>query len=256
MSILTYLKATGKTFLHSFKFKLPFVFVLVYELLFVLGLALLSWVLAQVLGSIATNIGDVNPYQFGAETMTQMQTFLTNSVLAAVLFLFAVFIWYAIVQALCWGHILNKTFSAKAIARFVLMNIVWLIPWTLVSWFVIAGVKGNFAVTAVVVVSVLFVHLSWLYQRAVLSNGIKKSVSIAFNTGFGDVLTFIIPYLLALIVLWVWAQLWFVIVVLLQSRGILLEAGSAFTAVFLACVILAAFFAWLKFYFNFYSKIE
>ena len=143
MSFFSYLKSTGRLFLHSFKFKFSFVFVLIYEVLFVLGLALLSWVFAQVLGSIATKIGDVNPYAFGDATMSQMQTFLTNSILAAIIFLAAVFIWYAIMQVLCWSHVLNKKFSTRNILKFVWANCVWLIPWAVVGWLVLADGSGS-----------------------------------------------------------------------------------------------------------------
>lgn len=245
---MAYFKTLWQQFRDSFRCKNVFVYVFAYEVLFVLVLAVLSSVFVRALGAIAGLVPNVNLYALDAQVVSQMRAFFVNSLLVALAFLLVLFVAYSLIQMCAWARVLGKNVSGRFLVWCVWANSVWLLPWVLVSWFVIAGMRDQFAVLAFFVLSVLFVHLSWLYQRALLHHGIKKSVGLAFHVGFGQLGRFVGPYIIALAVLWVWAQAWAFVVFNLEKVGAFVAAPTSFTLVFLCCVVFAPYFAWLKFY--------
>lgn len=241
------LSAWWKPLRDSFRFRQSFLFVLAYEVLFVLGLAVLSSVFLRALGVIAESIRGITP-QSNLEVVSQMKFFFVNSVLAALLFFVAVFVLYALVQMLTWSRVLGRPVTARFLAWSVWANSVWLLPWACFAWLLVVGVRGEFAAPALFVLGGLFVHVSWRYQRALFQHGIKVSVGVAFSESFGKLASFLVPYLVALVLLWVWGQVWSMVVFGMERAGWLVIAPTPFLLVLLGCVVFAPYFAWLKLY--------
>jgi hypothetical protein len=238
---MPYWKSVGKVFLDAFRLDIRFVFVLVYDILFFLLLAGVGVLGGKALGSIASGFTGINTSIITAETAAAVKSFFVTSIAAILGFLALVFIIYAVLQALAWATIIQRRPTIKYLVQFFLLNFGWLIGWTAVGWFFTAGLQGGYVTAGVIVLAILFTHLTFVMQHAFVfeNKGIKASMGRAFSLGLGGIHRFIVPYLLAAAVFFIWAQLW---------RLVPVQTPSGFAFAALACIIFAPFLAWLKFY--------
>ena len=238
-----YLKNVWKSFISACKLDLRFIFVLLYEILFVLVVTGLLWLFLDVVYRLALTAKDLPTAAFTPANVDLLKQFYVNSVIAfIVLFILIVFA-YVIFQGLGWGQVLKKPLTPRFVWRFFLANLLWLVPWFLAAWFFIVAFQQTFVVWGMIIVAILFTHLTLLYQHELVAKGatIKEAISHAFSNGILGIHRFILPYVLATLVFLLWSQIW---------RFFNLQTPSIFTAVMLAGIIFAPFLAWLKFYMN------
>jgi hypothetical protein len=235
-----HLAKTWKAFRDSFKLGMPFLFSLASEILFFLALSGIAILSAKWLVSIGSSFTGFNPYDISDKTAAFASSFITQSLLAIGITLLLVFIVYTICQALSWNAIFSRKLSFRFIRRFFLLNVAWLIPWVIVAWFFVVGLQGKFAAFGLVFLAIMFTHLTFLLQHAFLmDHGIKQSMGIAFSVGIGSIHKFIVPYIFAAAVYFLWSLVWYAVP---KSNNL------GFSLVVLSCVIFAPYLAWFKFY--------
>ena len=220
---------------------MPFAIVLAYEIIFFLVVAGFLMLFRQVLINIATKFGGANPYAVSPEAVSAIKSFFYQSIAATLGLLLLIFIAYIILQGFAWLQVVGGKHSIRYFGRFVLVNLAWFIPWLVVMWFFIVGLQGSFAATGLIVLAILFTHLTFIMQHAFASDKsypIKKSMGKAFSIGIGKIHLFIIPYLLATIVFFIWSQIW----------RLIPQTNFNFALIVLATTVFAPFLAWFKFY--------
>ncbi|MBI4145095.1 hypothetical protein HY493_02710 [Candidatus Woesearchaeota archaeon] len=238
---MKYLASVWKVFIGTFKLKMSFMLVLAYEVLFFLAVAGFSMLLKKWLISIGTKYSSISAFLVTPENAAMVKGFFFDSIVAGLGFVVLCYVAYVILQAFSWRAVVGETPSTKFILRFAGLNVIWLVPWLLIAWFFIAGLKGNYAAGGLTALVILFTHLTLIMQHASAHDNkrVKESVVTAFTVGFGRLHKFIVPYLFATILFIVWSQLW---------RLIPQVTTMGFAAVLLLCAIFAPFTAWLKFY--------
>ncbi|MBI4151132.1 hypothetical protein HY492_03330 [Candidatus Woesearchaeota archaeon] len=247
------LKKIWRAYKDSYRFKLSFVFVYLYEVLFFLVVMGILYLFVDSLYRIALTFQQLTVAPASPELAAGMQAFLTQSVISTIGFFLLLCLAYTIIQSLAWAQVVGKKLSITFVLKFLGAHVLWGVPWAVLYWFFIVGLTPKFALYGIVILSILFVYLTFLFQHAfVRGKGIKESMAAAFSTGFGKLHLLALPMLLALLTGFVWMKVIEVILNLLAYIGvtaaILLTHATAFTAVVLACVVLAPFLAWLKFY--------
>jgi hypothetical protein len=237
---LSYLKQIKEAFFRSFKRGFSFLFVFLYEVVFILSTTVLAFFYAGVLGRIGTSFGSIGAYAITPEATAAVKSFLVNSLLATVVFLLLVLLLYTILQALSWQHVLRTKWSWAFLPRFLLLYLGWLTPWAVIFWFFVAGLRGTYAAYGLTILGILFIHLSFLFQQFVAKgDGFKKSVALTFSIGVGKIHLFLLPYAIGVVIWLLWSQLW---------RLLPQMSASPFALLAVLCLIFAPLFAWLKFF--------
>lgn len=238
---MNYLAGVWKTFIGTFRFRMNFLLVLAYEILFFLAVAGFGMLLKRWLISIGTKYSGISAFLVTPENAAMVKGFFFDSIIAGLGFVALCYVAYVILQAFSWRAVVGESPSTKFILRFAGLNIIWLVPWLLIAWFFIAGLKGNYAAGGVAVLVILFTHLTFIMQHTFAHNNkrVKESIATAFTVGFGKLHKFIVPYLFATVLFILWMQVW---------RLIPQVTTMGFAGVLLLCVIFAPFTAWLKFY--------
>lgn|GEM_PF-4445496 len=215
-------------------------FVLAYEILFVLLTAGLFLALGDVLDFIGDSLVSANPVLIQQQSTEALRAFFVNSILAIIGTLVCVFILYVIFQWFGWKTVVKK--PAK-FWKFFLLNLIWLASWLVFDWFIIIGLRGVYAVIGVTILASAFLHLTGILHRTYVAGEtqIGKAISKTFAIGFGKIHKFVLPYALAVIVFVVWSQVWILSPV---------DSTGGFALISLFCVVFAPFLAWYKFYLN------
>lgn len=232
---------TWKAFLATFRdLNLSFAFVLAYEILFFLSVTGFALIARHLLGNIGVAFAGVDVRYVTESTAAAVQSFFVQSISVFVGLMAAIFIAYVLFQGLAWFTVMHKKPTVKSIGKFYLANLGWCFGWGILMWFVIAGLRSGFAATAIIVLMCLSLHLTALMQHGFISGmGVRHAMGFAFSTGIGKIHTFIIPYVLAVLLFLIWSQVW---------RLIPLTQATGFAYVALVCLIFAPFLAWYKFY--------
>ncbi len=246
-----YFKKIWHAFKESFKFKLSFVFVVLYEVLFFLIVMGFIYLFIDVLYRIALSMQNFSALQ-AEELSVVMQSFLTKSIVTTVGFFLLICAAYAIIQSLAWAQVVDKKLSVKFVARFFGAQLLWALPWALLYWFFIVGLTQSFAIYGIVILSLIFVYLTFLFQHSLMHKGIKESMGAAFSVGFGKMHLLFLPMFIALATAFIWMKVIEVITNILAFTGVQaalsLTNATAFTAIVLSCIVLAPLLAWFKFY--------
>lgn len=240
---MKYFRKVWDAFIGTFKdIRIPFVIVIAYEILFFLAVTGIFFLFQEALMRVAQNFASVNPYSVSPENVSVMKSFFAQSIAVTVGLLFVIFVVYTIIQGLAWLQILERKHTLRYFTRFFLLHLAWLIPWLVIMWFFIVGLKGTFATVGLTILGILFTYLTFIMQHSFVRDphlGIRKALGAAFSIGIGRIYLFIIPLLLAAVVFIIWSQVWR-LVPQIENLG--------FGLIILASLVFAPFLAWFKFY--------
>lgn len=239
---MQYLHKIWKSFIDSFKYlRISYLIVIAYEILFFLAVVGIFILFQNILINIAANFSQINPYALSAENVSAMRAFFVQSIAATIGMLLLAFIAYVILQGFAWLQIVGGKHTWRYFWRFIVLNFAWLIPWVVLMWFFVTGLKGVHATVGLLVLAIFFVHLTFIMQHSFAKDpnlGIKSSIGKAFSIGIGKIHWFIIPYVLGFVVFMIWGQIW----------RLIPQTNPAFGLIILSLVIFAPFLAWFKFY--------
>jgi hypothetical protein len=112
------------------------------------------------------------------------------------IFLFSIFALsvFSLFKGLIWLKLNNKQFSGKFFKKYLLVNIIYLVPVSIISIFVLLKLKSNFLLFLIILVSL---HFHVLLSYFSIENKIKNSFKLAFKKGL-KIKSFMGPYIIIL----------------------------------------------------------
>ncbi len=236
----SYFKRKWKEFLNSFKLSTSFIYVLLFDVLYV-SLAILALV---VFGKLAQNLimklNALNLQEITNTTLMENQvktlTSVMNSLLIyTILLLLVLFILCIITRALIWNIVLNKKLTLKYLGKFSVLNLIWLL-W-IIPFILILSTKNPYSILiSSIILAILFIYFTFvLYTIFTKEVKIGKSLKLCFKLGAGKINLFLLPMLFAIVV--------FVLVNIIVVAANLIVQSSL-----IALILLLLYTAWLRFY--------
>jgi len=207
-----YLKDSIKTYVESFKNK-NILIVAALNVLFFLTTAIIVEIVKAISKQqmIKVNSLDISNLTLQSESQLQaiagtLKGFAIFAVLTALLFVVLLIINWSFFQGMIY-HILSKRkFSLKYFEKFLLLNLIWFIPWIAIFFIILFGVKAGYLVAAFYFLIGLFLHSSFvLYTLFVKGRKLKKMVHLKIS--IVKIYHFIIPYTLITITFMIISQL-------------------------------------------------
>ncbi len=218
--------APGKTsqdsldkFANSFKLGKEFVFIALFDALFYLSIFIFGWIF-----SILTKIqmGKLGLVQMDPVALTSIevlesniklaQLFITSLIIYVIIFLLLFIISYTLFKGLIWLTLLGKRPSLKYFKKFFFTNLIWAAIWIIPAILALFGLKPSYFTFVAILELLLYIHLtSILHYSFTEKQNLKKAYSRILPVGFGKIQSFIIPYVYALIVYIIVAQVFRII---------------------------------------------
>ena len=252
-----YFKKTFGDFFRSFtmlkdKFLLSWIYDAVFYAIIVLILTqILSLIKNQLLAILPLAMQSASSPDAAIGAAAAITTFLRTYTVLVVLIPLLVLAVYSLFKGVIWNGVAGEKFGInwKLGRKFFLTNLVWFavsIP-VFIFWpglLALVSVMYNAKWLSLIIVFVsalLYIHLlTTAHYSFAKTQNLGKALGSIFTLGFAKIRMFILPYLLATVVFYVWWQLWRIvggITTISEVRFIL------FTA-----IIFAPFFAWLRLY--------
>jgi len=234
-------KKHWQDFLASLKFRKEFALVMLYDVLLFVLLSILLLVFKNAAQGI---IGDLRGITLGTG-VTVGQVISYNEILGSVfttaiisiiaLWLLTVLV-HSISRGLIWLTLLDRPASLAFFRTFFFADLVWGTAWLVLILFVMASMQPIPGAYATLVLSMLYVHLTTVFQHSCAKTGqFRKPFSEAFSIGLGRLGSFVHAY--------VYLFIGYVIVSQLQR----VQQGTMLNTV-IATIVFLAFFAWYRTY--------
>lgn len=198
---MNYLKNTIKTYVNSFKNK-NILLVLVLNTLFILitrGLIKLtktiskSWI-DKINKIELSNIISQSEAQLQA-TIGTLKGFTLFILFTAIIFILLLIISWSLCQGMIYNILLKKRFNLKYFEKFLLLNIIWFIPWIILIFIILFGGKIENFVTPIFILILLFLHFSFILYPLFTKNNRIKQIKQALRIGITKIHHYIIPYM-------------------------------------------------------------
>jgi len=233
-----YFKTEWKEFLKSFKLKINFVYVLLFDAVF----AAFSFLSVILFGKIAQELAlkisslDIQDAATLMESQADVIKSVLNSLLIyAVLLVIILFAICIITQSLIWNTILKKKLTWKYIWKFAVLNIIWLL-WIAPFILILLTKEPTLIIILTILLGILFIHFTMiLYTIFTREVKIGKALKLCFKLGVMKIRLYLIPILFAVII--------FVLLNLIMTL-----INMAVTSVLIGLALLIIFAAWLRFY--------
>ena len=212
---MNYIKDSLKRYVNSFKNKNILVVSALNALFLIITIALIK--LVQLISQpYIEKIDKIDLSSIVYQSEAQLQTIVNTlkgfalfTVLTLVLFLLLLIINWSFCQGMIY-HILSKRkFTFKYFEKFLLLNIIWFIPWLALSFIILFGAKIDYFVASFFTIILAFLHLSFVLYTLFVNKRLKKIIhlKIHFKISIIRIYHFIIPYTLITITFFVISQL-------------------------------------------------
>ncbi len=236
---MNYLKNSIKTYVSSFKNKNILLVSALNALFLVISIALIK--LVQLISQpYIEKVDQIDLSSIALQSEAQLQTivgtlrgFAVFTILTLVLFLLLLIINWSFCQGMIY-HILSKRkFTFKYFEKFLLLNVIWFIPWLALSFIILFGAKMDYFVASFFTIVLVFFHSSFVLYTLFVNKKLKKLIhlKIHFKISIIRIYHFIAPYTLITITFFIISQL-----NLLNPHYIILT------------IIYILFFSWLQSY--------
>lgn len=207
---MDYLKNNIKIYVSSFKNK-NILLVLILNLSFIIVTAALITLTKKISQPWIDKIQKVDLSNIVFQTEAQLQTivstlkgFILFAIFTAILFILLLITNWSLFQGIIYNILLKKRFNLKSFGKFLLLNIIWFIPWLILIFIILFGAK--YFITPTLILMLLFLHFSFiLYILFTKNNKIKIKQSLKIGTL--KIHHFIIPYILIAITFIIISQL-------------------------------------------------
>lgn len=232
-----YLKNNIKTYVNSFKNK-NILLITAINILFILITAALIKLTKVISQPQIDKIQKIDLGSIASQTEAQLQSTITAlkgfalfAILTAILFILLLIINWSLCQGIIYNILLKKKFSLKYFNKFLLLNIIWFIPWLILTVIILFGGKIEYLITPALILTLLFLHFSFILYIQFIKNSKLNQVKQALKIGIKKIHYFIMPYILISITFVILSQL-----NLLKPHFIIIT---------LVCLL---FFSWLQNY--------
>lgn len=233
---MNHLKNNIKTYISSFKNK-SILLILVLNTSFIVITAGIIQLIKIISNPWIDKINQINPQDIIFQTETELQQITTTlrsfaifSIIVALSFIILLIINWSFFQGLIYKILLKKRFNLKYLKKFLLLNLIWFIPWLLLFYVIISAAKLDYLIISSSILTLLFLHFSFiLYTLSAESN--KLQIKKSLKLGITKLHYFIIPYILITIT--------FIIISQLNLLNI---------NIFIISLVYLLFFSWLQNY--------
>ncbi len=226
-------------FLNSWRLKKEFVFMMLFDILFWVVLAILTLIMANVLQSPTEQLKTINTASFNIGAITSynaiIESFFITAIITFVVFWLLTVIAYSFSRGLIWLTLLEKPMHTPFFIRFSLLNLIWCTIWTfLIILFMITMVPPISAVMFVLMM-LLYAHLTTiLHYSYTKTRAFGKAVKDAFGIGLGMLARFVHPYCYL-----------FIVYVILSQFTRFVQGNTLLVVTF---IVFLVFMAWYRTY--------
>ncbi len=209
---MNYLKNNLKTYVNSFKNK-NIVIILALNILFVTITTILVK-LTKTISAPWIKVLEKADLDLALQSEAKMQE-LANSlrgfvlfvILTTIIFILLIIINWSFFQGVIYNILLKKKFNMKYLGKFLLLNIIWFIPWTILLFIIIAGSKANYLLISFYTTILIFIHFSSILYILFTKNSKLKEIKNALKIGILKIHHFILPYIIITITFIILSQL-------------------------------------------------
>ncbi|MDD5192715.1 MAG: hypothetical protein PHH54_02950 [Candidatus Nanoarchaeia archaeon] len=190
------------------KVLLTFLYDLVGYIIIILGFYFLAIFIRKKIASLTNTVDYSSFFSNNIELINQnfASLKLILFLLLLFIFLFSIFalIIHTLFKGLIWLKLRDKKFSWKFFRKYLLLNLIYLVPLAIILLFVFLQLKSNLLLVIILLIGLHF-HVLLSYSLTD-ENKIRSSFKFAFKQGF-KIKYFIIPYLIILTGLFILAYI-------------------------------------------------
>jgi len=202
-----------KTYISSFKSK-DTLLILPINILFILLIFGITKLIAILSQGWMDRIDSIDLSNVAFQTEAQLQSiiatlkgFVVFVILTAILFILLTILSWSITQGIIYDILAKKKLSIKYLEKFLLLNMVWFIPWLIIFFIMLLGHKSTYVIPTFYILVLIFMHFSFiLYVLFAKENKIRQ-IKKALKIGITKIHLFILPYLSMIIALTIISRL-------------------------------------------------
>jgi len=198
---MNYLKTSITTYVDSFKNKTT-VIALLINIVFTIITAILVTITKIISKPQMDKIDKIDLSNLVAQTEAQLQATTTTlkgfalfALSATIIFLLLFIINWSITQGTIYARLLKKKLSLKFLNRFLLLNVIWFIPWIVLLTLILFGGKVDSYLTPTLILVLLFLHFSLILYSLFAKKPRLSQIKQALKIGTIKFHHYIIPYI-------------------------------------------------------------
>ncbi len=221
-----------------------FILVLALNTLFVLltigTIKLIEWCANDLIEALKnvdlSNVLTQSELQLNATT-TIMERFIVFILIAVISFILFMAANWSFFQSVIWSILLQKKFTLKFFGKFLLLNMVWFLPWLALIFIIWFGAKPNLLIILLALLILSFFHFSFILYALFAKESKFREIKEAIKSGVCKLHYFILPYIFVLII--------FMIISIL-SNLLAIRFLNGLIIAGLNLVLFLIFFSWLE----------
>lgn len=141
--------------------------------------------------------------------LASMRGFILFVILTAILFILLLIINWSFCQGMIYHLLLKKKFTLKYFEKFLLLNMLWFIPWIALFLVIISGAKLSYLAVSAYSLIAIFLHFSFVLYTLFVNSKLKKlsHFKIHLKISIAKIYHFFLPYSLITITFIIISQL-------------------------------------------------
>ena len=200
-------------YLKSFKNKaIPLL--LIINILFILSAAGITRVTTSIAAPQIEKVNNIDLSRVSFQTeekltsiAASLRNFVLVALLIALLFVILIIIAWSLFQGMIYSLLGKKKFNLKFFEKFLLLNLIWFIPWLLLLGILLIGSKTASLLVVSITALLLFLHFSLILYPLFTKENKLKTIKTAIRLGITKIHYFIVPYILIAITFMIIAQI-------------------------------------------------
>ncbi len=210
-----YLKNSIKTYVQSFNNR-KILIVAILNIFLVIATAALIKLTSLISQPWLEKINKVGLSSIAAQTEAQLQAIISTlkgfalfTILTAIILILLLIINWSFFQGFIYHILLEKKFSLKYFEKFLLLNLVWSVPWITLFSIILFGAKTEYLAASFYSLILFFLHSSFVLYTLFVNNRLKTLIHLKthFKISIAKIYHFIIPYTLITITFLIISQL-------------------------------------------------
>ena len=212
---MNYIKDSLKRYVNSFKNKNILLVSALNALFLVISVALIK-IVQLISKPYIEKVDQIDLSSIVYQSEAQLQTitsvlkgFAIFTVLTVILFLLLLIINWSFCQGMIYHIFSKRKFTFKYFEKFLLLNLIWFIPWLALSFVILFGTKIDYFVASFFTIILAFLHLSFVLYTLFVNHKLKKLIhlKIHFRISIVRIYHFIVPYTLITLTFLIISQL-------------------------------------------------
>lgn len=208
---MEYLKNSIKTYVNSFKEK-NILLVSVLNALFIIVTAVIIKIISIISKPWAEKINNVDLSNIALQSEAELQNIVSTlkgfaifAILTAIIFLLLLILNWSFFQGMIYHILVKRKINLKYFEKFLLVNIIWFIPWLIIFFIILFGAKINYLSASIYALILAFLHSSFVLYTIFIKEGkLKKLTHLKVSIKLHH---FVIPYTLIAITFIIISQL-------------------------------------------------